>query len=111
MRSISRTISLLITGGKVPTDRATDGVGQSALFPGKWEKSNRGGFVVYVGSEIYGVQWKNWKMMFKELETGTGPVEQRSIPGFFNLNLGSKEEHSLNYAVEYAWVRFPRRIF
>jgi arylsulfatase len=96
-----------ITGGKVPTDRAIDGVDQSQFFLGKEPKSRRDGFVVYVGSEVYGVKWQNWKMMFKELQTGTGPVEQWSIPRFFNLNIDPKEEHSLSYAAEYGWVRFP----
>jgi len=67
--------------------------------------------VVYVGSEVYGVKWENWKMMFKELQTGTGPVEQWSIPRFFNLNLDPKEEHSLSYAADTdgcvsRWVRY-----
>ena len=96
-----------MTGGKVPTDRAIDGVDQSEFFLGKQEKSRRDGFVVYVGNEVYGVKWQNWKMMFKELATGTGQVEQWSIPRFFNLHLDPKEEHSLGYAAEYAWVRFP----
>ena len=56
-----------IVGGKVPTDRAIDGVDQSGFFLGKQAKSNRDGFVIYVGNEVYGVKWQNWKMMFKEL--------------------------------------------
>ncbi len=96
-----------IVGGKVPTDRAIDGVDQSQFLLGKQQQSNRDGFVVYVGNEIYGVKWQNWKMMFKELETGTGPVEQWSIPRFFNFNLDPKEEHVLSYGPQYLWVRWP----
>lgn len=93
-----------IVGGKVPTDRAIDGVEQSQFFLGKQESSNRDSLVVYVGSEIYRVRWQNRKMMFKDLLTGTGPVEQWSIPRLFNLNLYPREEHALSYEGQYGWV-------
>jgi arylsulfatase A-like enzyme len=96
-----------VVGGRVPTDRAIDGVDQSAFLRGNQDKSMRDSIVVYVGNEIYGVKWQNWKMMFKELATGTGPVEQWSIPRLFNLNLDPKEEHALSYGAQYAWVVQP----
>ena len=96
-----------VVGGKVPTDRAIDGVDQLDFFMGKQDKSNRDGFVVYVGNEIYGVKWQNWKMMNKELDTGTGVVKEWSIPRFFNLYLDPQEEHALSYEIQYTWVRFP----
>ena len=96
-----------IVGGKVPTDRVIDGVDQSSFLLGEQSKSNRDGFVIYVGYEIFGVKWQNWKMMLKELKTGTGPIEQWSIPRFFNLYLDPTEEHALSYEIEYLWVRFP----
>ena len=96
-----------IVGGKVTTDLPIDGVDQSEFFLGQKEKSNRDGFVVYVGNDIYGVKWQNWKMMFKELAIGTGQVEQWSVPRFFNLYLDPKEEHALSYGAEYFWVRYP----
>jgi arylsulfatase len=77
-------------------------------FPmGKQDKSNRDGFVVYVGNEIYGVKWQNSKMMSKELDKGTGVVKEWSIPRFFNLHLDPKEEHALSYKIQYAWVTIP----
>lgn len=96
-----------VVGAKVPGDRAIDGVDQLDFFIGKQDKSNRDGFVVYVGNDIYGVKWHNWKMMNKELDTGTGVVKEWSIPRFFNLYLDPKEEHALSYEVQYLWVRFP----
>ena len=96
-----------ITAGKVPTDRVIDGVDQSQFFLGRQEKSNRDGFVVYVGNDIFGVKWQNWKMMTKKIASGTDPIEQWSIPRFFNLYLDPKEAHALSYQTEYTWVRFP----
>ena len=60
-----------VTGSKVPTDRAIDGIDQLDFFMGKQEKSNRDGFVIYVGNDIFGVKWHNWKMMNKKLDVGT----------------------------------------
>jgi arylsulfatase A-like enzyme len=96
-----------VVGGKVPTDRAIDGVDQLDFLMGKQDKSNRDSFVVYVGNDIYGVKWKNWKMMNKELDAGTGAVTQWSVPRFTNLYLDPQEQHALSYEYEDFWVRFP----
>lgn len=96
-----------VTGSKVPTDRAIDGIDQLDFFMGKQEKSNRDGFVIYVGNDIFGVKWHNWKMMNKKLDVGTDATEVWSIPRFFNLYLDPTEEHALSYEVQYLWVRFP----
>lgn len=96
-----------VAGGKVPADRAIDGVDQLDFFTGKQEKSNREGLVVYVGDQIYGVKWQNWKMMSKEVEKGTDPVKDFGVPRFYNLYLDPKEEHALSYQTKYMWVRFP----
>jgi arylsulfatase len=91
----------------VPTDQAIDGVDQSVFFLKKQDTSNRDVIVVYVGNEIYGVKWQNWKMIFKNPRRGPGPVEQWSIRRLFNLNLDPKEEHSLSYGAQYAWIVHP----
>jgi arylsulfatase len=96
-----------IAGGKVPQNRIIDGVDQTEFFLGKKGASNRESIVVYVGSDIYGVKWRNWKMMFKEVERGTGPVEQFSAPKFFDLQVDPKEEFPLDRWEENAWVRWP----
>ena len=96
-----------MTGGTVPTDRAIDGVDQSDFLGGKQEQSKRDGFVVYVGNDIYGVKWKNWKMTTKEVETGTSVIKEFAIPRLVNLNLDPREEHGLSYQYEHFWTRFP----
>jgi len=96
-----------IVGGKVPTDRAIDGVNQFDFLIGKQEQSNRDSVIIYVGDDIFGVKWKNWKMMSKELVRGTDPIQQLGIPKFINLHLDPTEEHPLTYETEHLWVRFP----
>ena len=97
-----------LAGANVPADRIIDGVDQSDFFFGKQEKSNRQGLVVYVGNDIHGVKWRNWKMMFKEMDSGDGPVRELSFPRFYNLLTDPKEEHpAAPNTPEYLWVRFP----
>ncbi len=96
-----------IVSGKVPTDRVIDGVDQTDFFLGKNEKSNRESIVVYVGPEIYGVKWRNWKMMFKEVDRGLGIVKENSGPHFYDLHLDPKEEFPMDRWSENAWVRWP----
>jgi arylsulfatase A-like enzyme len=96
-----------VVGGKAPTDRAIDGVDQLDFLMGKQEKSNRDGFVVYVGNDIYGVKWENWKMMSKVLDKGTDAIKEWSIPRIFNLHQDPTEEHALSYEIQSLWVRYP----
>jgi arylsulfatase len=97
-----------IAGGKVPADRVMDSVDQSDFLMGKVEKSPRESVIVYVGEEIYGVKWRNWKMMFKEIDTiSADPVRQYSVPLFYNLLLDPKETQPVLYAPPNFWVRYP----
>ncbi len=62
---------------------------------------------MYVGNQIFGVKWRNWKMMTKELNDGYDATKTYSVPRFYNLYLDPKEEHWVNYAKENLWVRWP----
>jgi arylsulfatase len=95
--------------GKVPQDRIIDGVDQLDFFQGKKAASNRESVVIYVGSEIYGVKWRNWKMMTRQVDRGFGePVKTLSYPVWFDLLTDPKEENPLDPRwVENGWVRWP----
>jgi arylsulfatase len=97
-----------IIGGAVPDDREIDGVDQTDFFFGKQKKSNRDGLIVYVGNDLFGVKWRNWKMMFKEVERGTDEKKTWDFPRFFNLYNDPKEEYPLTKATAgHFWVRWP----
>jgi len=72
-------------GGEVPTDRPIDGVDQSAFLADPSSGSAREGFVVYVGSQIFGVKWRNWKVAFKEMDTWGSVVRQYDLPRVYDL--------------------------
>jgi len=97
-----------IAGGKVPGDRVIDGVDQLDFFTGKTQQSSRESVVIYVGKELYGVKWRDWKMMVKESSTiEADPVRSYGVPLFYNLLLDPKEEHPALHAPPNFCVRYP----
>jgi arylsulfatase len=97
-----------VAGADVPDDRVIDSVDQLDFLTGKQDKSNRDGFMVYVGSDLFGIKWRNWKMMFKEVERGTDYKRTFDFPRFFNLYSDPKEEYPLTKATAgHFWVRWP----
>ena len=97
-------------GSSIPKDRQIDSIDQSDFFLGKSEKSSREGFIVYVGNDIFGIKWRNWKMMFKELEGGKGTdaILSYGFPRFYNLYNDPKEMYPLTKATAgHFWVRWP----
>ena len=91
-----------IAGGEVPDDRAIDGVDQTDFLLGRQEQSNREGFVVYVGSQVFAVKWRNWKVHFKEMDNVFGAVVQYDMPRVYNL-LTDPGEHE-NVLFPHTWV-------
>ncbi|MFA9562458.1 MAG: sulfatase/phosphatase domain-containing protein, partial [Nitrospirota bacterium] len=69
-------------GGKVPKDRTIDGADQSDFMMGKTEKSARESVMIYIGNEFFGVKWRNWKMLLKDLDKETYTIRTKAYPFF-----------------------------
>ncbi|WP_170482615.1 arylsulfatase [Ruegeria arenilitoris] len=96
------------SGATLPDDRVIDSIDQSAFFTGQTESSARDGFIVYVGARLFGVKWRNWKMMFHEVARGTDALLTYDFPRFFNLYNDPKEEYPLTPdTAGHFWVRWP----
>jgi arylsulfatase A-like enzyme len=91
-----------VVGGKVPKDRVIDGVDQRDFFLGKQEKSGREGIIVYMGNDIYGVKWRNWKLNFKEIDTVFSETREYGMPRVYNLLTDPQE--SENVLFPNTWV-------
>ena len=74
-----------IAGGTVPDDRVIDGVDQTDFFMGRQANSNREGVIVYMGNDVWGVKWQNWKINFKEQETVFSETLSYGTPRVYNL--------------------------
>jgi arylsulfatase A-like enzyme len=95
-------------GGKIPKDRTMDGVDQSSFLMGKSEKSARESVMIYIGNELFGLKWRNWKLLLKDMDEDS-PYVARTLayPSVYNLFIDPKEEvPELNYLSD-TWVDFP----
>jgi len=94
-------------GADIPNDRIMDGVDQSDFLMGKSEKSARESLVIYIGNELFGVKWRNWKLLIKEMDEDGYGVKDMAYPTVYNLLVDPKEEvPELNYLND-TWVDFP----
>jgi arylsulfatase len=84
-----------LAGGKVPDDRPIDGIDMADFFLGKKEKSGREGFVVYMGNDVFGVKWRNWKLNFKEQDTLFSETREYGIPRLYNLYTDPQEQENV----------------
>jgi arylsulfatase len=95
------------TGGKVPDDRVMDGASQADFLLGKTEKSARESVMIYIGNELFGLKWRNWKLLLKEMDPDSYAIRTMGYPTIYNLIVDPKEEvPELNYLND-TWVDFP----
>jgi arylsulfatase len=91
-----------IVGGEVPDDRVIDGIDMSSFILGKNEESGRDGFIVYMGNDIFGVKWQDWKLHFKEQTGWNGVLREYTMPRLYNLINDPQE--SDNVLFPHTWV-------
>src|SRR5215510_280298 len=95
-------------GAEIPTDRAVDGVDQTAFLLGKQEHSAREWFPAFVGTDLYAMKWRNWKMHLIWQERMGDPPQKLALPRIFNLYITPQErpDESLNTDFRHAWVAY-----
>jgi arylsulfatase A-like enzyme len=91
-----------IAGGAVPSDRVIDGMDMSEFLLGQKKQSGREGFIVYMGNDIFGVKWKDWKLHFKEQSGWNGVLREYTMPRVYNL-INDPQEHD-NVLFPHTWV-------
>jgi arylsulfatase len=91
-----------IAGGKVPTDRVIDGIDMSEFFLGSAQESGREGFIVYMGNDVFGVKWRDWKLHFKEQTGWNGVLREYTMPRLYNL-INDPQERD-NVLFPHTWV-------
>jgi arylsulfatase len=91
-----------IAGGKVPDDRIIDGIDVSDFLKGETRKSGRDGFIVYMGNDVFGVKWRNWKIHFKEQDAWNTILRTYTMPRVYNLFSDPRELD--NVLFPHTWV-------
>jgi arylsulfatase len=94
-------------GGSIPQDRVLDGVDQSQFLSGKSDGSARESMVIYIGNELFGVKWRNWKMLLKELDEESYAIQKIAYPSIYNLLVDPKEEEPETFYLDDTWVDTP----
>ncbi len=89
-------------GGEVPTDRVIDGIDMSGFFTGETSDSGRDGFIVYMGNDVFGVKWRDWKLHFKEQTGWNGILREYTMPRVYNLMNDPQELD--NVLFPHTWV-------
>ncbi|MEM6604594.1 MAG: sulfatase-like hydrolase/transferase [Pseudomonadota bacterium] len=96
-----------MTGSELPQDRILDGKNQSPFFTGTTEKSARESIVIYLGNELFGAKWRNWKMLTKELAGSNYAIQTMAYPSIYNLLVDPKEEEPEKFYLDDTWVETP----
>ena len=91
-----------IAGGNIPQDRVIDGIDMSEFIQGQREESGREGFIVYMGNDIFGVKWHNWKLHFKEQTGWNGVLREYTMPRAYNLMNDPQERD--NVLFPHTWL-------
>ena len=98
-----------IVGADLPKGRVIDGADQSDFFMGKADTSARESVIIYIGNELFGAKWRNWKILLKEIDDSRNgyAVMDMAYASVYNLLVDPKEEvPELNYLND-TWVDFP----
>jgi len=91
-----------IAGGTVPDDRVIDGMDMTDFLFGSRQSSGREGFIVYMGNEVFGVKWRDWKLHFKEQTGWNGVLRNYTMPRVYNLISDPQERDKVLFP--HTWV-------
>jgi len=98
------TTLLHAAGVREPTDRVIDGVNQLPWLGGQQASSLRDGYLYWMGPEIYGVKWRNFKLAFTVQKYSTDPVGKLSSPRIINLIADPQEREPLDLPYMHSWT-------
>ncbi|MHC4910710.1 MAG: arylsulfatase [Planctomycetota bacterium] len=88
--------------GTVPADRPIDGIDMSRFFAGDEDRSGREGFIVYMGNDVFGVKWQDWKLHFKEQNAWNSILHTYTMPRVYNLMSDPQERD--NVLFPHTWI-------
>ncbi|MDR7189541.1 arylsulfatase [Microbacterium sp. BE35] len=95
---------LTAAGTDTPQDRVIDGVDQLPWLTGNAEESARDGFPYWMGAELYGVKWRDFKLVLKSQKYSTDPVGTLASPHLINLVTDPQEREAFNVRYLHSWV-------
>jgi arylsulfatase len=98
------TTLLRWAGASPPQDRAIDGVDQRPFLEGRQQASAREGFPYWMGETLYGVKWRNFKMVMYLQPTLTDAAQKLATPHVVNLTVDPKERKAYDFPYLHSWT-------
>lgn len=100
------TTILHAVGLKEPTDREIDGVNQLDWLSGRTPTSNRQGYCYWMGSEMYGVKWRNFKLVLIQQRYMFDPAAKLATPHIVNLMTDPHEREAVALPHLHTWTAY-----
>ncbi|WP_344657959.1 sulfatase-like hydrolase/transferase [Catenulispora subtropica] len=98
------TTMLAAAGVPAPDDRIIDGVNQLPWLTGAAPESAREAYPYWMGPELYGVKWRNFKMIMKNQVHLTDAVTDLATPHLINLVTDPQEREPYDLPWLHTWV-------
>jgi arylsulfatase len=91
-------------GGQVPADRMIDGFNQLPWLVGDQPSSARDGYLYWMGPEMYGVKWQNFKLVLVAQKYSTDDAAKLSGPRIINLVTDPQEREPVSLPYLHSWT-------
>jgi arylsulfatase A-like enzyme len=98
------TTILRAAGLSEPADRVIDGVNQLGWFTGQAATSQREGYIYWMGSQMYGVKWRNFKLVLVAQQYMQDPAAHLPTPRLINLATDPHERETASLPYLHTWT-------
>jgi arylsulfatase len=87
-----------------PADRVIDGISQLEWLTGLRERSAREGYLYWMGPELYGAKWHDFKLVLVSQQYSTDPPRKLSSPRIINLLIDPHEREAISLPYLHSWT-------
>jgi arylsulfatase len=98
------TTMLHAAGLEAPTDRVIDGVNQLDWLTGKTATSSRDAYIYWMGREMYGIKWRNFKLMLVAQKYMSDTAAKLPTPRLINLTTDPQEREVVSLPYLHSWT-------
>jgi arylsulfatase len=100
------TTILKAAGLDRPADRVIDGVDQLDWLTGRAAHSAREGYIFWMGREMYGVKWRNFKLVLVEQKYMWDAASKLPTPRIINLTTDPQERERVSLPYLHSWAAY-----
>jgi len=98
------TTLLHAAGLSGPTDRRIDVIDQLDWLTGATDTSNRDGYIYWMGPQMYGVKWHNFKLVLVAQRYMQDAAAKLPTPRLINLTIDPQERETASFPHLHTWV-------